>query len=312
MDRAALRLVLLVCTGWLASMAVAPDEHGNAIPGVSRDSGYKSTSAKPRSNRPSRTERATSGRTPDFGATSTIYETDDGAVRSLMGLVSDAGLKPMQQWSALQSLQGASIQSRAAVGSSTMGDLKQCGLKVGHARKILEKSKQDAKNTPIQRAPSNVLGEEPNTAVSWSRTLQCISSGSPKTSHHLNSKDFRGYTAYADRSKRSPLCFAPPKARCFRASVDRFATRAETEAVAAAFRCKCSDGEEKCSEENCPTDRKKHAEHPVMRAWQARIRGILESEFGIPLDSVHLHNVRISFVCISLATALGPNTRTQL
>ena len=280
----------LVCVGWLARTAVAPDEHGNAISGVSVD--HSAILRPVRSGYAPRSQRSVgAGNLP---ATTTSYVTDDGMVRSLMGLVSDAGLKPRHQWSALQSLQSGSMQSRAAVQDSTMGDLKQCGLKVGHARKILEMSKQPPNNTPIQRAPpsSAQSAPDPNTAVSWSRPLQCIDKGSTTTTHHLLSKDFRKITTYTNRSQRSPMCFAPSKARCFRASVDNFATLAETEAVADAFRCKCTVGEEKCSEDNCPTGRKKHAEHPVMRTWEQRIRSILASEFEIPLQSVHLHNVR--------------------
>lgn len=297
--------VLLTCVGWLARTAVAPDEHGNAIAGVSLD---HSATLKP--VRPGRApwRHRSAGTLP---ATTTSYTTDDGKVRSLMGLVSDAGLKPLQQWSALQSLQGGLIQSRSAVEGSTMGDLKQCGLKVGHARKILETSKQHPKNTPVQRGPASSTQSAPlpNTAVTWSRPLQCIDKDSLKTTHHLLSRDFRKITTYTDRSQRSPMCFAPSKARCFRASVDQFATLAETQAVANAFRCKCSVGEEKCSEDNCPTGRKEHAEHPVMRAWEARIRAILESEFDIPLESVHLHNVSrrhpssTSKLCVALAVA---------
>ncbi len=281
----------LLLLGWLARTAVAPDEHGNAIAGVSLD---HSTNLKPaRSGRAPWGQRGSAGA---FPGTTTPYVTDDGTVRSLMGLVSDAGLKPLQQWSALQSLQGGLMQSRAAVEDSTMGDLKQCGLKIGHARKILETSKQQPKNTPIQRgqASSAQSASLPNTAVTWSRPLQCIEKDSLKTTHHLLSKDFRKITTYTDRSQRTPMCFARSKARCFRASVDGFATLAETTAVADAFRCKCSVGEEKCSEDNCPTGRKEHAEHPVMRTWEARIRAILESEFDIPLQSVHLHNVRLA------------------
>lgn len=230
------------------------------------------------------------GRDPSMSA---MYQDDDGTGRSLMGLVSDAGLRPMQQWSALQSLQSGSMYSRAAVEDSTMGALKASGLKVGYARRILEASKRQPKNTPIHCGTSLSEGSaQPNTAVSWSRPLQCIGSDSPKTSHHLLSKDFRQYTTYTDRTKNSPMCFAPPNARCFRAFVDHFASPAETKAVADAFRCKCRPGEEKCSEDHCPTDRKQHAEHPVVRAWEARIRTVLESEFNIPLRSVHLHNVR--------------------
>jgi hypothetical protein len=279
---------LLLLAAHLLPPTVAPDEHGNPITEIEQ----------PKPTQASAARRAAAGKTQRRAPaptrappTSETYETDDGTVRSLMGLVSESGLKPHQQWPALRSLQSGSLQSREAVQSSTMDDLKQCGLKIGHARKILEISKQPTKHTTIQRTPSEPPAQ-PDTSVSWSRPLQCIDVNSPKTTHHLASKDFRKITTYTDRAHRSPVCFAPSKARCFRASIDGFATAAETASVVEAFRCDCSSGEDpKCNVHDCPTTRREHAEHPVMRAWEKRIRGILDAHFGVPINSLHLHNV---------------------